>query len=209
MPSLLPHDLCHGRSSLPAQHGRPPLPAGRLRVEAPGEHSHTDARGRSSQGCPLDEHLPKVRAPGVQSPPGVRPHGAGPSRVQLLPPGTQSSLCPLGLKVKVNVTPRGGGEAWSQRDCPLQGLSSLLSACFLSWWENGGSDMVTSPAPITARPESPGRHSTGHQGCGQPSPEWRATTGDQEPWWFVPAAQGRVTPTATCPAPPPGALAIA
>ena len=103
-----------------------------------------------TQGCPLDEHLPKVRAPGVQSPPGVRPHGAGPSRVQLLPPGTQSSLCPLGLKVKVNVTPRGGGEAWSQRDCPLQGLSSLLSACFLSWWENGGSDMVTSPAPITA-----------------------------------------------------------
>lgn len=27
------------------------------------------------------------------------------------------------------------GRSWSQRDCPLQGLSPLLAACFLGWWD--------------------------------------------------------------------------
>lgn len=63
-------------------------------AEAPGEHSHTDARGGLLPGVPLDGHPRKVCAPGVQSPPGVRPHGTCPSRVHLLPPtwDTEQSL---------------------------------------------------------------------------------------------------------------------
>ena len=74
--------------------GRLPLPAGRLGVEAPREHSHRDAREGLLPGVPSDVHPPKVCAPGVQSPPGVRPRGACPSRVHLLPPtqDTEQSL---------------------------------------------------------------------------------------------------------------------
>lgn len=96
-----------------------------------------------SQGCPLDVHPPKACTPGVQSPPGVRPRGACPSRVQLLPPGTQSSLYPLGLKVKVNVTPRGGGEALEPEGLPLTGSQPSALSLFPRLVGQAGSGAVT------------------------------------------------------------------
>lgn len=181
-------------------------------MEAPGEHSHTDARGGPLPGVPLR----RASSEGVHPRCSVSPRCASPWGVPF--EGTVAS--PRDTEQSLSSRPQGQGQCHTQgrrggpgaRGTAPYWVSALCSQPVSSAGGTGwfrGSDVATSPTSITVGPESLGRHSTGRQGCGQPPPDWRATAGDQEPWRFVLAAQGRVTPTATCPAPPLGALAIA
>lgn len=107
-------------------------------------------------------------------------------------PGTQSSLCPVGLKVKVNVAPRGGGEALEPEGLPLTGSQvstlSLFPRLVGQAGRRMGAVMWRHPSRRSWRhgswsqsqwgPQSLGRPCTGHRGRGQPwSPDWRATAG--------------------------------
>ena len=84
-------------------------------------------RRTSSEGaCPRCSVSPSCVSPwGGPFEGTVASHPAAPPP----PPGTQSSPCPLRLKVKVNVMPRGGGEALEPEGLPLTG--SQLSAVSL------------------------------------------------------------------------------
>lgn len=88
--------------------------------------------------------------------------------------------------------PGEAGEALEPEGLPLLGLSPLLSACFLGWWDRlpVSSDVATSPyINHTAGPESLGGTYRPLRDVASHLPTWRATAGDQEPWRFVPAAR--------------------
>lgn len=170
-------------------------------------------------------HPPKVCAPGVQSPPGVRPRRACPSRVQLLLPtrDTEQSLSrrPHG---QGQCRTRGGGEALEPEGLSLTGSQLSTLSLFPQLVGQAGRRMgaVTWRHPLhhSWRHGSWSQSQQGHRVWGgtvqatgdmaSPGlPAGELQLRDREPWRFVPAAQGRVTPTATCRVPPPGALAIA
>ena len=172
----------------------------------PQESTATGMPGKgSSQGCPqtciLRRCVPRVFSlPQVCVPAGraLRGYTCFP------PPRTQSSLCPLGLKVKVNVAPGAGGEALEPEGLPLTGSQLSTRSLFPRLVGQAGRRMGAnhpwrhgSWSKSRQGPQSLGRHRTGHRGRGQPwSPDWRAAAGRPGGLRLVPRGGGHPRPPA-------------